>query len=302
MPEKSQRQSSSASTSTATAQLTGLDGFEYSNAEAQEMLRAEGGGGESEREVYLRRAQAVVDESNAKANKGEDPMWLAMNGGNRGVYSDRADGSQPSAWRRGIECGDGKFRLDNGGTRGGIDSFGEFQTQIKADLNFNGVFDQYSSVESFASACVARYGTGGEGRAAEVQAIAENLWSYAKMGSDVSGKTDVSELQGLLYALDPLIKDASLSNTEHDGPMTIPGTDTVLDNTDGDEWYGRATMLQCRLLSSVLSEELVPEEIITTVEDTPEVITQVTPEPPKDDDSFDKSTYIVDVSSSMSSQ
>ncbi len=278
--------SSPVSSSTSREQVSAPD----SNAQANEALAAQSDP-PTEREVYLRQAQSVVDESNARADTGIDPMWAEMNGGNRGVQPD--GGTKPAEWRRGVKCGDEGWNLSAGCEAGGVRDLASFQRQLQGDLNFNGVFDEYTSVESFASACVARYGAdAGEAR---IQAIAENLWSYASTGMDVTGNTDVSQLQGLLYALDPMIAVASQSNTTHDEDLTLPGTDMVVPGAGGDEWYGRASMLECRLLSSVLKKELIPEETV-------EVLEEVTPEPskaPEDDDVFSRSTFVMDVSASM---
>jgi len=296
VPQLSHRHSRHASP-LQTSPRSGSGGYHPSNSEVLALMREEGpdggldeGDDGGDRELYLRLAQEVVTESNRRAARGEDPLWQTMNDDNQGVTSDI--GTQPPAWRRGVKCGDGEFSLANGGRQGGLEDFDDFKQQIQDDLNFNGVFDAYSSVETFQSAVVARYGE-------ESACIAENLWAYAKTGADVTGKTDVSELQGLLYALDPQVAQASRSNTKHEGPLSVPGTEQVVPGADGDEWYGRATMLQCRLLSSVLDSELIPEvTITTTIEQTTQVVEEM-PDGEPDDDCFSKSTYIFDVSDSM---
>ncbi len=296
---KASRHSPSSSTSRGTgsggssktaASSTSQEVAPASNAQANEQLAAQRGD-PTEREVYLRQAQAVVDESNARADTGLDPMWAEMNGGNRGVQPD--NGTKPAEWRRGVKCGDEGWSLSSGCQAGGVRDLATFQTQLQGDLNFNGVFDEYTSMDSFASACVARYGA--DAGEPQIQAIAENLWSYAKTGMDVTGNTDVSQLQGLLYALDPMIAVASQSNTTHDEDLTLPGTEMVMPDAGGDEWYGRASMLECRLLSSVLAKELVPEEIVEIIEETTPEVSKT----PEDDDVFSRSTFVMDVSSSM---
>jgi len=260
------------------------------------------GGGEQDarREVYLRQAQDVVDESNELAAKGEDQVWLAQNGSNKGVFADGGD--KPDEWKRGISTKDGEFGYVHGAEATGIDDLEEFQEQIAHDLNFNGVFDAYTSEQEFVSALVSQYGSsGGPDRKEQVRAIAENLWSYATEGQDVEGNTDVAELQGLLFALDPLIAEASQSNTTHDNNFTIPGTSIEL-GTGGDDYYGRATMLECRLLSSVLEDLPTPQDDTPVLDQFEEQIE--TPEPsidrtPEDDDVFGRTHFMTDVSGSM---
>ena len=209
---------------------------------------------DDKREVYLRHAQGVVTESNARAAEGADPVWLANNGMNQGVHPD--GGVKPKEWNRGIRVDNNQFQSQSNGDSvkaTGIDTLDKLREQIENDLNFNNVFERYTDEKAFVSALVSYFGEGGQERAAEIEAIAENLWAYGTTGADVEGRTDVGELQGLLFSLDPMIAEVSQSNTEHDGSFTIPGSQIGL-ATHGDDDYGRASMLECRLLASILAE------------------------------------------------
>lgn len=261
-----------------------------------------GGGGtetDSEREVYLRRAQTVVDESNELAAKGEDQVWLAQNSTNQGVMPD--NDVKPDEWKRGISTKGGEFGYVHGAEATGIEDMQEFREQIVHDLNFNGVFDDYASSEEFEEALIAQYGQGSPERKEQVRHIARNIWSYGTVGADVEGNTDVAEFQGLLYSLDPLIAEASRSNTKHENTFTIPGTDLEL-GTGGDDYYGRATMLEARLLSSILDEPVSEPEsepgptLDPEIEDEPDPVTDRTP---GDDDVFGRTHFLSDISASM---
>ena len=206
------------------------------------------------RDVYLRHAQNVVTESNTRAAKGEDPVWLANNGTNQGVQPD--GGVKPEEWRRGIRVDNNQFKSSLSGDSvksTGIDDIDKLRDQIESDLNFNKVFERFTDATAFISAMVSNFAEGGPERVAEVEAIAENLWAYGTTGADIEGRTDVGELQGLLFSLDPMIAEVSQSNTKHDGNFTIPGSQLGL-STHGDDDYGRASMLECRLLASLLEE------------------------------------------------
>ena len=256
---------------------------------------------DGEREVYLRQAQAVVDQSNENAANGTDKVWLEQNGGNVGVAPD--NGKKPDEWKNGIYAADGGFGYVHDAKDTGIANLEEFRKQITADLNYNGVFDEYESSKAFESAVASQYGGSTPERKEQVRAIALNLWSYATVGADLEGNTNVSELQGLLYSLDPLIAEASASNTKHENTFTIPGTNLELDS-GGDDLYGRATMLECRLLSSVLKEKAPPASEVEKEEELPPLLQSV-PEtekenkPPVDDDVFGRTHFIMDISASM---
>jgi hypothetical protein len=212
---------------------------------------------EPKREMYLRHAQAVVTESNKKAAAGEDDFWKGVNGDNKGVHWD--NGEKPIEWYRGIHADNNVFAPLRDQPRGsvaatGIDNIDELRTQIQDDLNFNGIFDKYEKEEAFIKALTDRFGEGCKERKVPIRPIAENLWAYGTTGMDVKQRTDVGELQGILYLLDPMIAEASESNTTHGGDFSIEdkqGASTEFDK-HGDDDYGRASSLECRLLSSIV--------------------------------------------------
>ena len=91
---------------------------------------------------------------------------------------------------------------------------------------------------------------------------------------DLDGNTNVGELQGMLFSLDPLIAEASNSNTNNGETFTLPGSDVEL-NTGGDDLYGRATMLECRLLASILETPFGEEQetpLLDPTEEEPEKV------------------------------
>ncbi|MCO4748335.1 MAG: hypothetical protein KC912_26305, partial [Proteobacteria bacterium] len=251
-------------------------------------------GGQTDREVYLRRAQAVVDQSNEDK---DDAFWHAMNGENKGVEKDGT--TKPDEWYRGVKLEGDQVKGLHGGNTGDVKTIEQFRTQISEDLNFNDAFTNFKSVEAFESATVKRYAAGGDDkRVAQVTHIARNLWAYAKTGMDVGGKTNIAELQGMLYSLDTMIRDASMSNTPHEGSFEIPGAEGVELDSLGDGFYGRASILECRMLADLIKE--MPAEEKTILELVEETVPRKEEEPVEEYvtrlDNFDETKFIVDMS------
>lgn len=220
------------------------------------------------RETYLRMAQDIVTESNAEGAK--DQPWHEFNGGNTGVEMDGT--TKPEAWYRGLalkESGDqeeGSLQDYNtygvSGGKAGIKDAQKFRDMLKSDLSFNKAFDNFETSDQFVEALMDKYCKdmpSAAPRREEVRQIGYNLWSYQLTGADVTGKTNIKELQGMLFSLDAMIAEASQSNTKHEGSFTIPGSDIEL-HTKGDGVHGRASILETRMLASLV-KQLPPEKI-----------------------------------------
>ncbi len=156
-----------------------------------------------------------------------------------------------------------------------IHTLGDYRAMVQRDFNFSGVVNTYiggnrdgrtprevylAGVDAFLKDVVARFYPGKQLDDPDVQVckeIARNIWSYATTGMDVSGTTDVAEMQGLLYVFDRQIRGSSDTNTvmedgeDADDYFILPGTEEwepPIKLLKGDGRHGRATILTTRHL------------------------------------------------------
>jgi hypothetical protein len=157
----------------------------------------------------------------------------------------------------------------------GVHNLYQYRCMVIRDFNFNGLINKYTNARPtdkpspelraageapFLADVVARFYPGHQVNDPEVQTcvvIARNIWSYATMGSDIQGRTDVEQLQGLLYVFDEEIRGSSNTNTKMKDPskeeswFIVPGTedwDHPIKLLEGDGRHGRATILTTRHL------------------------------------------------------
>ncbi len=152
----------------------------------------------------------------------------------------------------------------------GVSSMDDYRDMLRKDFNFGGIVSKYggggaetedewqavhdNGKPRFISDVVQRFYPGKNPKDPDVQIcvdIAENIWSYATLGKDVTGNTDIGEMQGLLYVFDAQIRGQSNVNTKmSDDTFLLPGCDE--DNPVylpyGDAHHGRATTLTTRHL------------------------------------------------------
>ena len=154
-----------------------------------------------------------------------------------------------------------------------------YREMLKQDFNFGGVISECYFVGAsagggervFVDAILARYPQGNPnvGNTPEnLAALAREIWSYATTGADTSGKTDIAEMQGLLFALDARIQESSATNTPMSrGTFVLPGTGVNLPLGDGR--HGRATVLTTRhLLANIKVTTHSPGRLATTEKKT----------------------------------
>ncbi len=162
----------------------------------------------------------------------------------------------------------------------GIETLADYRAMLVQDFNFGGLVERLAGVPSlddqnpkamraagedaFIQLAIARFhpGLSASDPATETTvAIAKNIWSYATCGYDVEGRSDISELQGLLYLFDAEIRSSSDTNTEMASGtdiqdwFVIPGTEgweTPLKAKRGDGRHGTATVRTTRHLMAKL--------------------------------------------------
>ena len=162
----------------------------------------------------------------------------------------------------------------------GIQTLADYRQMVIQDFNFGGLVERVAQVDSIKGKEPEMLRAGGESRfiqlamqrfhpaltvdhpdAATTVEVAKNIWSYATCGYDVEGRTDISELQGLLYLFDSHIRDSSDTNTtmaQGDKDIdwfVIPGTedwDEPLKARRGDGRHGTATVRTTRHLMAKL--------------------------------------------------
>jgi len=162
----------------------------------------------------------------------------------------------------------------------GIETLADYRAMLVQDFNFGGLVERLAGVPSldgqapkamraagegaFIQLAIARFhpGLSASDPATETTvAIAKNIWSYATCGYDVEGRSDISELQGLLYLFDAEIRRSSDTNTEMASGtdaqdwFVIPGTEdweTPLKAKRGDGRHGTATVRTTRHLMAKL--------------------------------------------------
>lgn len=204
-------------------------------------------------------SQAVLDRS----NEGEDTYFDFMNNNETSLSSSGAsehvgDKNKPAAWYNGFQIENGEVNtyrsaLDTRNVTTPELTMQDYQNMLIADFNFNGAIDQFQELggqDAFVQAMQERFPDhhlGQDGLAV----LAEHVWSYATTGHDANEppRTNIAEMQGMLYELDPRIQHSSDTNTPmSDRPFTVDGIDTPL--RLGDGLHGRATILTTRHLLS----------------------------------------------------
>jgi len=264
-------------------------------------------------EATIANAQEVLSSSNTAARNGADPLWSSTNGSTDQLVPT----NKPRQFKAGIELdengqpvwNDGGASLGYGNADMGISflsmdpgddpaaavipapTLADFRARLVADFDFlggvSGFKERDQGADEFAAAIVRRT-LGGDpdlsqmSEAAKIKVLgiellARNVWSYATRGADLSGKTDIGQMQGMLFTLDAQIALASNSNQEIDetkpfvmgastneqGETTVAGLTAAagrlgldpecVDLSDltlheADDVYGRATILQARHL------------------------------------------------------
>lgn len=176
---------------------------------------------------------------------------------------------------------------------GGIDTAAEYRAMLTRDFNFNGVVKKYTDIARidagpketlegetlwkrsetpFLKDVIAAVYPGLKFDDPTVQPaieIARNIWSYAMRGMDCQGRTDIDEMQGLLYVFDKQIAGSSNTNTKmadekkEENWFIVPGTEDwpqPIKLLKGDGRHGRATILTTRHL---LTEMTTPSDDLT---------------------------------------
>lgn len=229
----------------------------------------------------LSTADAVIAKSNENP---DDKMWTLMNGGlgteennnfKNGIILTHGE---PFIRESGSTQENGKAKLTSM-------SMSDYQAMIVSDFNFNGAMSKFANVEDFTESLSAAYPE----KAVEMgkdnfNALAENIYSYAKTGHDAGTppKTNIAEMQGMLYVLDPEIGEASDTNTKMQDGRTeiVDGKTTTRDIKtftppgwsgpplfQGDGYHGRATILTTRfILEKPQKVEKPPESFSLSVD------------------------------------
>lgn len=218
-------------------------------------------------------AQAVLDASNTRANRPDDALggtmdaiWATMNGGEGALNA--ADASQqtgpqakPGAWYNAIRVEDGvpvvqRSPHDPRTTPLPALDLQGYRAMIVRDFDYSGAitaFEAAGGEAAFVAAVLER----DPANAATLGPIARQIWAYATTGADLGGATDIAQLQGFLYALDPQIQLSFDSNTPL-GEWFDAGTpEAPLPVRAGDGAHGRATILTMRHIIARL--ELPPQ-------------------------------------------
>ena len=161
----------------------------------------------------------------------------------------------------------------------GVDGLDAYRDMVAKDFDFGDVVGKYGGVGTgeerkargearFLEDVVARYFKDEELNGEKAQAcreIARNIWSYATVGTDCLGKTNIAEMQGLLYVFDKQIKRSSDTNTpmDEEHSFVVPGTEdweTPIRVLRGDDRHGQATILTTRHLLASMTEEPTIDE------------------------------------------
>jgi hypothetical protein len=217
-----------------------------------------------------------------KSNKNtDDGVWNAMNGGATTV--DAPGKTKPAAWGNYLELSDnGAVKVHNQ-TKAQTDNFPktkeDFQKMLVKDFDFNGsisAFKQNGGEKTFIDQMK-------KNRPEEVKNMGEKnfeilckqVYSYATTGHDISGKTNIGEMQGMLRQLNPEIAKSSDSNTEMKASGIIPKDKFDKLPADeqkkyvmigdvgipkGDDHYGRATIMTTRQIGDTPVKTTVSTE------------------------------------------
>ena len=240
-----------------------------------------------------RTADDVLKSSNEKSNvvgdASKDPLgtkmnnvWTMMNGGRteldkKALPQNRRVGEEKkeAAWYNGIEIrkdpvsGTETVHIDRSQYDNRTDpipelSLDEYHQMLIRDFDYNGAISKFKALggqSAFLNAVLERFPERDKG---ELTIIAGEVWSYATTGMDTKGATDIAQMQGYLYALDPKIKVSSDTNTLMGKEFNAGTKEKPLMLKGGDGKHGRATILTTRhLLSNVTFEQIQPKRVTT---------------------------------------
>jgi hypothetical protein len=219
------------------------------------------------------------DETNVRGEDDElgrkmDEVWKYANGG-RGeldaaqLPADRRTGpdQKEGAWYNGIRLDDDQnVQIERSPQDERTDelpqmTLQEFRDMLVRDFDYEGAITAFRNAggeAAFVEAVIRRF----PDREKALRVIAREVWSYATTGMDTKGTTNIAQMQGYLYALDPNIKVSSDTNTDL-GRMFNAGTkeEPVLVQA-GDGAHGRASILTTRhIVSSVAFADFEPGRV-----------------------------------------
>lgn len=283
-----------------TKDLLGPDGEVQQGLDAKTFFTLEGNdvvaGKAKENATFgagTRSADDVLKSSNEKSNVigssstdplGEkmDQVWDIMNGGRtelnkKDLPADHQVGKEKkdASWYNGIqihtdpETGAQTVQVERTALDNRTDplpelSIDEYRQMLIRDFDYNGAITQFKELgglTAFVKAVLARYP---DQDPKTMTVVATEVWSYATTGMDTKGVTDIAQMQGYLYALDPSIKVSSDTNTLMGAEFNAGTKEKPIMLKGGDGKHGRATILTTRhLLSNVTFEKFQPQRIAT---------------------------------------
>lgn len=225
------------------------------------------------------------EESNIVGDAATDPLgekmdqvWYIMNGGRSELRSTTTH-KDPSWYNRivldeDLVTGEQTVRI----VQSGRDrrkypvpemTIEEYRQMLIRDFDANGAitkFRDHGGQSAFVAAVLARFPAEDEGT---MTVIATEVWSYATTGMDTKGVTNIAQMQGYLYALDPNIRVSSDTNTPMKNVFNAGTAEAPIMIQAGDGKHGRATILTTRhLLANVTFTLIEPERITTIKPDT----------------------------------
>lgn len=171
----------------------------------------------------------------------------------------------------------------------GVLGVADYRQMLLRDFNFSGVITKYAGrggtpaqnkaqgEGAFIKDVISRYFPDLPSTDSKVHActeISRNIWSYATVGEDCSGNSDIAEMQGLLYVFDKNIRESSDTNTPMDTEhyFIVPGTErwpTPIRVQRGDGRHGQATILTTRHLLATMSGQKPADESYLLIDKSP---------------------------------
>ena len=219
----------------------------------------------TEASVGVATARNLLDKSNKNE---DDKVWEWVNGGATALDKSELAGDKPRAWYNAYSLDGDKVTANRSGAP--ALTLVQYRQMLIADFNFNGAITQFQAlggVEPFTQAMLARWGAVHPLGEAGLTLLAAELWAYATTGADSTGKTDIAQMQGLLYQLDEEIMTSSNSNTPmSDDAFQLNGSSAAapIMLNKGDGKHGRATTLTTRhLLANVDFQVILPTCVST---------------------------------------